>query len=94
MRYCHKYMTHNTCCMLFYILGRLFLTLRIDISSHLSVLTCIVILVLLLLYPLFTLFGFIVLLMCSFDTFWGILLNAHFEKGQFASFPFWSLKDS
>ena len=73
--------------MLFYILGRLLctppllLTLSIDISSHLSVLTCIVILVLLL-YHLYTLFGFIVLLMCSFDAFLGILLNAHFDKAK------------
>ena len=57
----------------------LLLTLSIDISSHLSVLTCILILVLLLLYHLF---GFIVLLMCSFDAFFGILLNAHFDKAK------------
>ena len=36
----------------------------------------------LLLYPLYTLFGFIVLLMCSFDVFFGILLNAHFDKAK------------
>ena len=36
----------------------------------------------LLLYHLYTLFGFIVLLMCSFDAFFGILLNAHFDKAK------------